>query len=377
DPNGIRPAYFYADDEVVVVASEKPAIKTAFNIDYNQIEEITPGHALIINKSGEYFQRPVLPSGEKKSCSFERIYFSRGNDPNIYKERKQLGTLLVPQVLRAINFDLKNTVFSYIPNTAETAFYGLMSGIEDYLINKQKEVILEAKPSVDSLEDILSFRPRVEKIVLKDVKLRTFITDDEHRDEMVSHVYDTTYEVIRKGLDTLVVVDDSIVRGTTLEKSILKMLDRIGPKKIVVVSSAPQIRFPDCYGIDMSRMSDFVAFRAMIALLKERGKDFLLGEVYEQCLRAGSDPTSPNHVKQLYDEFTDEEISHKISQIVKPADMRAEVEVVFQTVENLHKACPHHTGDWYFTGDFPTPGGRRVVNRSYANYMEGKLVRAY
>jgi amidophosphoribosyltransferase len=377
DPNGIRPAYFYADDEVVVVASEKPAIKTAFNVDYSQIEEVTPGHALIISKSGEFGQFPIVKSGEKKACSFERIYFSRGNDPDIYRERKQLGRLLVPQVLRAINFDLKNTVFSYIPNTAETAFYGMMAGVEDYLINKQKEIIIDKKPTVDDLEEILSFRPRVEKLVLKDVKLRTFITDDEHRDDLVAHVYDTTYEMVRKGKDTLVVIDDSIVRGTTLEKSILKMLDRLSPKKIVVVSSAPQIRFPDCYGIDMSRMGDFVAFRAMIGLLKDQGKDYLLGEVYERCTRARGHQSQQNYVKQLYEQFTDEEISRKISEIVKPADMKAEVQVVFQTVDNLHKACPRHLGDWYFTGNYPTPGGMKVVNRSYINYMEGKLVRAY
>ncbi|HEX5172155.1 MAG TPA: amidophosphoribosyltransferase [Cyclobacteriaceae bacterium] len=377
DPNGIRPAYFYADDEVVVVASEKPAIKAAFNVDYNDIEEISPGHGLIISKNGDYEQHQIRKPGEKKSCSFERIYFSRGNDPDIYRERKHLGRLLVPQVLRAINFDIKNTVFSYIPNTAETAFYGLMKGIDDYLINKQKEVIVEGKPSVDSVEEILSFRPRLEKIVLKDVKMRTFITDDEHRDEMVSHVYDTTYEVIRKGVDTLVVIDDSIVRGTTLEKSILKMLDRIGPKKIVVVSSAPQIRFPDCYGIDMSRMGDFVAFRAMIGCLKDKGMDYLLGEVYELCQRTAREENPDNHVMRLYNQLTDDEISAKIAQIVRPPEMKAELEVVFQTVENLHKACPHHLGDWYFTGNYPTPGGMKVVNRSYLNYMEGKLVRAY
>lgn len=377
DPNGIRPAYFYADDEVVVVASEKPAIKTAFNVNYDQIEEIKPGHGLIISKSGEYAQHPIIKSGEKKSCSFERIYFSRGNDPDIYKERKELGRLLVPQVLQAINFDLKNTVFSYIPNTAETSFYGMMAGIEDYLIRRQKEIILEGKPTVDSIEDIITFRPRIEKLVLKDVKLRTFITDDDHRDEMVAHVYDTTYEVIQKNKDTLVVIDDSIVRGTTLEKSILKMLDRLGPKKIVVVSSAPQIRFPDCYGIDMSKMGDFVAFRAMIGLLKDHGKDDLLGEVYEKCLRAKGQPNQQNYVKLLYEQFTDEQLSRKISQIIKPAGMKADVQVVFQTVQNLHRACPRHLGDWYFTGDYPTPGGMKVVNRSYANYMEGKLVRAY
>jgi amidophosphoribosyltransferase len=377
DPNGIRPAYFYADDEVVVVASEKPAIKTAFNVDYNQIEEIKPGHALVVSKSGEYGQYSVIKAGEKKACSFERIYFSRGNDPDIYRERKQLGRLLVPQVLRSINFDLRNTVFSYIPNTAETAFYGLMAGVEDYLINKQKEIIVDGKPSVDSVEDIISFRPRIEKLVLKDVKLRTFITDDQHRDEMVAHVYDTTYEVIKKGKDTIVVMDDSIVRGTTLEKSILKMLDRLGPKKIVVVSSAPQIRFPDCYGIDMSKMREFVAFRAMIELLKDRGKDYMLGEVYEKCTRARGHQSQQNYAKLLYEQFTDQEISQKISEIVRPPDMKAQLEVVFQTVDNLHKAIPNHSGDWYFTGNYPTAGGMKVVNRSYVNYMEGRLVRAY
>ncbi len=376
DPSGIRPAYFYADDEVVVVASEKPAIKTAFNIDYNQIEEIKPGHALIVTKSGEYAQHQILTPLAKTSCSFERIYFSRGNDPDIYRERKQLGRLLVPQVLKAINFDLKNTVFSYIPNTAETAFYGMMAGIEDYLISKQKDIILDGKPSVDSFDHILSFRPRIEKIVIKDVKLRTFITDDEHRDELVSHVYDTTYEVIKKASDTIVIIDDSIVRGTTLEKSILKMLDRLHPKKVVIVSSAPQIRFPDCYGIDMSRMGDFIAFRAMIALLKDHGKEYLLDEVYDKCQRPQTE-RSLNWVKELYAQFTDNEISAKIAEIVKPEDMKAEVQVVFQTVENLHKAIPKHSGDWYFTGNFPTAGGTKVANRSYVNYMEGKLVRAY
>lgn len=377
DPSGIRPAYYYADDEVVVVASEKPAIKTAFNINYSQIKEIQPGYALIINKDGEFYNQEITKPLSKTSCSFERIYFSRGTDPEIYKERKQLGKLLVPQILKAINFDLKNTIFSYIPNTAETAFMGMMAGIEEYLVAKQKDIIIDAKPTVDSLDDLLSFRPRTEKIVIKDVKLRTFITDDSHRDEMVAHVYDTTYEVVNKGKDTLVVIDDSIVRGTTLEKSILKMLDRLQPKKIVVVSSAPQIRFPDCYGIDMSKMGEFVAFRAVIQLLKEQGKDYLLGEVYEQCLLAWQNAEPVNHVKKLYDQFSYEEISEKITDIVRPADMKAELEVIFQTVENLHKAIPHHSGDWYFTGNYPTPGGMRVVNRSYLNYMDGRLVRAY
>jgi amidophosphoribosyltransferase len=377
DPSGIRPAYYYADDEVVVVASEKPAIKTAFNINYSQIKEIQPGHALIVNKDGEFHHQEITKPLDKTSCSFERIYFSRGTDPEIYQERKQLGKLLVPQILKAINFDLKNTIFSYIPNTAETAFMGMMSGIEDYLIAKQKDIIIDSKPTVDSLDDLLSFRPRIEKIVIKDVKLRTFITDDSHRDDMVAHVYDTTYEVVNKGKDTLVVLDDSIVRGTTLEKSILKMLDRLQPKKIVVISSAPQIRFPDCYGIDMSKMGDFVAFRAVIQLLKEQGKDYLLGEVYEQCQQAWQNGEPVNHVKKLYEQFTYEEISEKITDIVRPADMKADLEVIFQTVDNLHKAIPAHSGDWYFTGNYPTPGGMRVVNRSYLNYMDGKLVRAY
>lgn len=377
DPSGIRPAYYYADDEIVVVASEKPAIKTAFNIDYNQIEEIDPGNALIINKSGDFAQYPIIKPRDKKSCSFERIYFSRGTDPEIYKERKDLGKLLVPQILRSINFDLKNTIFSYIPNTAETCFLGIMAGLEDYMIRKQKDIIIDGKPSMDSLEDVLSFRPRIEKIVLKDVKHRTFITDDLHRDELVAHIYDTTYEVVKKGKDTLVVIDDSIVRGTTLEKSILKMLDRLNPKKIVIVSSAPQIRFPDCYGIDMSRMADFVAFRAMIELIKEHGKEYLLGEVYEACLQSEQSRESVNHVKKLYDQFSYDDVSDKIAEIARPADMKAELQIIFQTVDNLHQAIPHHSGDWYFTGNYPTPGGMMVSNRAYINYMDGKLVRAY
>ncbi len=377
DPNGIRPAYWYANEEVVVVASEKPAIKTAFNIEYGQIEEIRPGHALVIDKNGEYAQHLIVNPGEKTSCSFERIYFSRGNDPDIYRERKMLGKLLVPQVLKAINFDLKNTIFSYIPNTAETAFYGMMAEIESYLVRRQKEVIVDGKPSIESLDDILSFRPRVEKMVVKDAKLRTFIAEDDARDEMVRHVYDTTYEVVKRDKDTLVVIDDSIVRGTTLEKSILQLLDRLGPKRIVVVSSAPQIRFPDCYGIDMSRLGDFVAFRAVIQLLKEQGKDFLLGEVYEKCLRAGNETPPVNHVKQLYDQFTYDEVSDKIADSVRPEGMKAELKVVFQTVDALHKAIPNHKGDWYFTGNYPTPGGSLVANKAYVNFMEGRLVRAY
>ncbi len=377
DPNGIRPAYYYADDEVVVVASEKPAIKTAFNVNYEDIQEIDPGHALIVNKSGDYALFPITKQGERKSCSFERIYFSRGTDPEIYNERKSLGSLMVPQILKSINFDLKNTVFSYIPNTSETAFLGMVAGIEEYLVAKRKEVFLDFKPHIESLDDLLSFRLRVEKLVLKDARLRTFIADDDHRDEMVTHAYDTTYEVIRKGIDTLVVIDDSIVRGTTLEKSILKMLDRLGPKKIIIVSSAPQIRFPDCYGIDMSKITEFVAFRAMIALIEEKNLQYKLDEVYEKCKKAVKNKERTNCVNELYNEFTYEEISSKITEIVRPDDMKAEVEVIYQTIESLHKAIPAHTGDWYFTGDFPTTGGYRVANKSFINFREGKVVRAY
>ncbi len=375
DPFGIRPAFYYADDEVVVVASEKPAIKSAFDIDFNAIREIKPGHALVVNKDGSYKEAEIMPAREKKSCSFERIYFSRGTDPGIYQERKNLGKALIPQILKAIDFDLKNTVFSYIPNTAETAFLGMIEGLEDYLVAKRKEIFLDGKPHVGDLEDLLSFRPRVEKLVSKDVKLRTFITSDDERDSMVASVYDTTYEVIRPGIDTVVVIDDSIVRGTTLEKSILTTLDRLNPKKIVIVSSAPQIRFPDCYGIDMSRMKEFIAFRAAIALLKERKMENVLDKVYDQCVAHPHD--FENFVKEVYGSFTDDEISAKVSEIVTSPEIRAEVQVIFQTVDNLHKCIPDHTGDWYFTGDYPTSGGTRVVNKAFVNYMEGKTVRAY
>ncbi|MEQ8812262.1 MAG: amidophosphoribosyltransferase [Imperialibacter sp.] len=378
DPAGIRPAYYYADDEVVVVASEKPAIKTAFGINYSDIKEIEPGCALIIEKDGTYREEKFIKKLPKKSCSFERIYFSRGSDPDIYQERKMLGELLVPQVLKAIDHDLQNTVFSYIPNTAETAFLGLMAGMEKYLIKQRKKVILKEKiTDPRKLEEILSFRPRVEKLVIKDAKLRTFITDDQHRDDLVANVYDTTYEVVKKKVDTLVVIDDSIVRGTTLEKSILTLLDRLEPKKIVVVSSAPQIRFPDCYGIDMSKMKDFIAFRAVLKLLEDHGKEHLLDEVYEKCVMHVDNKEAPNFVKELYDPFTDDQISEKISAIVKPKTLKAEVEVLYQTVPNLHKAIPGHSGDWYFTGDYPTAGGNRVVNRAFINFMRGVAVRAY
>lgn len=375
DPSGIRPAYYFADDEFVVVASEKPAIKSAFDIDYKEIKEIQPGHALIINKDGSYGEQEIMPAREKKSCSFERIYFSRGTDPGIYRERKLLGKSLIPQILQAIDFDLKNTVFSYIPNTAETAFLGMIEGLEDYLSTKRKEVLLEGKPHLEDLEELLHFRPRVEKLVSKDVKLRTFITNDSDRDAMVANVYDTTYEVVRPGIDTLVVIDDSIVRGTTLEKSILTTLDKLNPKRIVIVSSAPQIRFPDCYGIDMSKMKDFIAFRATLDLIKERGMTDVLDQIHDKAKRG--DVMDVNYVKGLYEPFAAQEISDKIAEIITSDNIKADVKVIYQTVENLHKACPEHLGDWYFTGDYPTPGGMRVVNRAFVNYMEGKTVRAY
>jgi amidophosphoribosyltransferase len=377
DPNGIRPAYYYADDEVIVVASEKPPIKTAFDVEFSDIKEIQPGHALIINKDAKYNEYKFIEPKKKLSCSFERIYFSRGTDHDIYSERKMLGRLLLPQILQAIHYDLKNTVFSYIPNTAETAFLGLLDALDVYLIGKRKDVFLDNKPFLDSREELLGFRPRVEKIVLKDVKLRTFITDDMHRGELVSHVYDTTYEVIRKGIDSIVVLDDSIVRGTTLERSILTLIDKISPKKVVIVSSAPQIRYPDCYGIDMSRMNEFIAFRALMALLKENDMEDKLDEVYDKARESVGMDDPPNYVKELYDLYTEEEISKKIATIVTPKNMKSEVEVVFQTVENLHRACPDHLGDWYFTGNYPTSGGNKVVNKSFMNFMEGLTVRAY
>jgi amidophosphoribosyltransferase len=374
DPSGIRPAHYYADDEVVVVASEKTAIKTAFNVNYEDIQEIKPAHALVINTKGDYKMEQFIEPLERKSCSFERIYFSRGSDPEIYAERKKLGKLLVPKILEAIDYDLENTVFSYIPNTAETSFLGMMEGMEQHLAKRQLQELRSAREDDQALEKLLSFRPRVEKLVIKDAKLRTFITDDAHRDDLVAHVYDTTYEVIKKKVDTVVVIDDSIVRGTTLEKSILRMLDRLEPKKIIIVSSAPQIRFPDCYGIDMSKMKDFIAFRAVLALLKETKQENILEEAYQKCLNSDN---SENHVKDVFAPFTYEQISNKIAELVKVDTIEAEVEVIYQTVENLHKASPEHLGDWYFTGDFPTKGGNRVVNKAFVNFMEGKEVRAY
>ncbi|MFD0767168.1 class II glutamine amidotransferase [Mucilaginibacter lutimaris] len=381
DPVGIRPAYYYYNDEIVVAASERPAIMTAFNIPFEAINEIKPGHALIVKKDGKITESMFSEPLENKSCSFERIYFSRGSDAAIYRERKQLGRLLCPQILDAVNNDVKNTVFSYIPNTAEVAFYGMVEGVHKYIKKYQRDRLLnrEDKISEEELTEVLALAPRVEKIAIKDVKLRTFITQDADRSEMVAHVYDTTYGLIKKDADTLVVLDDSIVRGTTLKQSILKILDRLGPKKVVVVSSAPQIRYPDCYGIDMSRMGEFVAFEAAISLLKEQGKENIIVEVYQKCKDSSKLPKEEveNYVKAIYAPFTDQEISDRIAKIITPKNITAEVQVLYQTLDNLHIACPGHLGDWYFSGDYPTPGGNKVVNRAFVNWMEGNNQRAY
>jgi amidophosphoribosyltransferase len=381
DPAGIRPAYYYYDDEIVVATSERPAIQTAFNIPFEKIKEIQPGHALIIKKDGHVSEQQFSEPKVKKACSFERIYFSRGSDAAIYRERKQLGRLLCPQILDAVDNDIKNTVFSYIPNTAEIAFYGMVEGVNKYVKQYQRERLLnrDDKISDQELSEVLSLAPRVEKIAIKDVKLRTFITQDADRSEMVAHVYDTTYGLIKNGTDTLVVLDDSIVRGTTLKQSILKILDRLGPKKIVVVSSAPQIRYPDCYGIDMSRMGEFVAFEAAVSLLKETGQEDILLDAYQRVQASIDLPKEEveNYVKAIYAPFTDQEISDRIAQIITPKGTKAEVKVLYQTLDNLHIACPDHLGDWYFSGDYPTPGGNRVVNKAFANWMEGKNIRAY
>jgi amidophosphoribosyltransferase len=381
DPAGIRPGFWYQDDEVVVVASERPAIQTAFNVPIEEVHELKPAHALIIKKNGKVSEEQFTDELPRSSCSFERIYFSRGSDSDIYKERKELGRLLVPRVLESVNHDIENTVFSYIPNTAETAFYGMVKGLEDYVNVLKTEKILAGKRSIDAEEvrKILSMRARVEKLAIKDAKLRTFITDDIHRDDLVSHVYDVTYGTVRKDIDSIVLIDDSIVRGTTLKQSILRIMDRLGPKKIVIVSSAPQIRYPDCYGIDMAKLGDFMVFRAAVALIKERFMDNLLDEVLEKAKAQMELPMEQNInvVKEIYAPFTTEELSAKSAELVSPEGIHAEVDIIFQSVENLHAACPNHLGDWYFTGDYPTPGGNRVVNRAYINYMEGKNVRAY
>jgi len=364
-----------------VATSERPAIQTAFNIPLEKIKEVQPGHALIIKKDGTVSEEQFSEPKEKKACSFERIYFSRGSDASIYRERKQLGRLLCPQILNAVGNDVKNTVFSYIPNTAEIAFYGMVEGVNKYIKQYQRDRLLnrDDKISDEELSEVLSLAPRVEKIAIKDVKLRTFITQDADRSEMVAHVYDTTYGLINKGADTLVVLDDSIVRGTTLKQSILKILDRLGPKKIVVVSSAPQIRYPDCYGIDMSRMGEFVAFEAAVSLLKETGQEDILLDAYQKAKASSELPKEEveNYVKAIYAPFTDQQISDRIAKIITPKEIKAEVQVIYQTLDNLHVACPDHLGDWYFSGDYPTPGGNKVVNRAFANWMEGKNQRAY
>lgn len=381
DPNGIRPAFYFANDEVAIVASERPAIQTAFNLSTQDVRELTPGHALIIRKNGTLSEKKILDAGPKTSCSFERIYFSRGSDEDIYTERKNLGRNVCTEVLRCINKDVKNSVFSFIPNTAEVAFYGMMKGLEVYLneVKLKKIKALGDKPDEEKLKEILAMRARVEKIAIKDAKMRTFIAQDEGRNEMVSHVYDITYGTVRKGLDNLVVLDDSIVRGTTLKESILRILDRLGPKKIVVVSSAPQIRYPDCYGIDMAKLGDFIAFQAAIALLKETQKENIIQEVYRKCKEQENLPREQvkNYVKDIYAPFSDADISRKISELLTPESIQAEVEIVFQTLEGLHAACPNNKGDWYFTGNYPTPGGNKVVNTSFIHYIEGKNKRAY
>jgi amidophosphoribosyltransferase len=381
DPAGIRPAHWYMDDEVIVVASERPAIQTAFNIKWEDVKEIQPGYALIMRKDGTVSEKKFREPLERKSCSFERIYFSRGSDKDIYQERKELGRLVVEPVLKEIDYDTKNTVFSFIPNTAETAFYGMVKGVEDYINTVKIRKILEGKRSLDAdqVKEILNMRARVEKLTIKDAKLRTFITNDIHRDDLVSHVYDITYGAVRRGEDNVVLIDDSIVRGTTLKQSILRIVDRLGPKKIVIVSSAPQIRYPDCYGIDMAKLGDFMVFRAAVDLLKETMQENVLDDVYEKAKAQMELPLEQtiNVVKEIYRPFTAEQLSDRSALNISPVGINAEVKLIFQSIEGLHSACPNHLGDWYFTGNYPTPGGNRVVNRAFINYMEGKNVRAY
>jgi amidophosphoribosyltransferase len=380
DPAGIRPAYFYQDDEVVVVASERPVIQTVFNVPFESVQEIEPGNALIIKKNGTVSMQEILTPTVKKACSFERIYFSRGSDAEIYQERKNLGRLILPAVLKSIDQDTDNTVFSYIPNTAETSFYGLVEAAQDFLNQRKNNFILKNRDSLtaESLQELLSVKIRTEKVAIKDAKLRTFITEDSSRDDLVAHVYDVTYGVI-KPTDNLVIIDDSIVRGTTLKMSIIKMMDRLNPKRIVVVSSAPQIRFPDCYGIDMAKLEGLVAFRAALALLKERNLYHIVDEVYAKCKAQENfvDTEVVNYVTAIYAPFEPQEVSDKIAEMLSSPEIKAEVKIIFQTVEDLHIACPKNLGDWYFTGDYPTPGGNRVVNRAFMNFYEGKDARAY
>lgn len=380
DPAGIRPTYYYQDEEVVVVASERPAIQTTFNVPFSEVKELDPGKAIIIKKNGKVNISEILSPLERRSCSFERIYFSRGNDAEIYEERKMLGKLVMPKVLKAIDYDTENSVFSYIPNTAETSFYGMLDAAQDELNKQKNEAIIKERKTLtlDRLHEIQAHKIRTEKIAVKDVKLRTFITDDNSRDDLVAHVYDVTYGVVKPD-DNLVIIDDSIVRGTTLKKSILKMLDRLHPKQIVVVSSAPQIRYPDCYGIDMARLEDLIAFQAALALHRENGTADIIEEIYEKCKEQvdKEDTVVINHVKKLYAPFSDEEISDKIAEIISEENIEAKVKIIFQSVDDLHQACPKNLGDWYFTGNYPTAGGNRVVNRAYINFYEGNPERAY
>lgn len=381
DPNGIRPSYYYQNDEIFVIASERPALQTAFNLQLSDIRELGHGNAIIVNKAGDTREVNIVKPGLNQSCSFERIYFSRGSDADIYKERKQLGAYLSGDILRGIDYDIQNTVFSYIPNTASTCFYGMLDGIFKYLDRYKREQILKLGSAItpDQLDEILSIKIRREKILVKDVKMRTFITADKDRDDLVGHVYDVTYGIVREGLDTLVVLDDSIVRGTTLKKSILKILDRLKPKRIVVASSAPIIKYPDCYGIDMSRMNEFAAFRALLKLLERDGLTHKLQETYEMAQYQLTVPEEEciNAVKLLYDLYDDSTLVEMMAEMLTPQNMHAEVRIIFQSVENLHKSCPDHPGDWYFTGNYPTPGGMRVVNRSFIYFMEGRKERAY
>ena len=381
DANGIRPCYYYQDDEIVVAASERAAIMTAFNVTQQQVRKLEPGHAIIVSKEGEFKNVEILPAKEHTACSFERIYFSRGSDPDIYRERMELGRNLAGDVLKALDYHLKHTIVSFIPNTAEIAFYGLIKGLEDYLLDIKMQRISSRRDTMtdDEMRELINRRVRIEKIAIKDVKMRTFITEDASRNEMVQHVYDITYGTVQRDVDTLVVIDDSIVRGTTLRESIIKMLNRLGPKRIIVVSSAPQIRYPDCYGIDMSRMGDFIAFQAAVGLLADRGQSEKLHTIYNQCKEADTNGTlhEQNFVKGVYESFSDEEISKKIAQMLRHEEVTAEVDVIYQTVEGLHQSCPHNQGDWYFTGNYPTPGGNRVANRAFMNYMEKQDGRGY
>ncbi|HLN21211.1 MAG TPA: hypothetical protein VK213_08990 [Bacteroidales bacterium] len=381
DPAGIRPAFYYFDDEIVVVASERPVIQTVFNIRTDDVNELPPAHALIIKKSGDARIEQITEATEPRKCSFERIYFSRGTDKNIYRERKKLGELLTGPVLKTIDYDLEHTVFSYIPNTAESAFYGLVKGVETYLNTLKVKKIVESNGKMPEreLQKLISQRPRVEKIAVKDAKLRTFITEDKERNDLVEHVYDVTYGVVKRGVDSLVVIDDSIVRGTTLKKSIIRILDRLDPKKIIIVSSSPQIRYPDCYGIDMAKLGDFIAFKAAIGLLKDTGRESLISQVYEETLKELKKPVGEmtNMVKMIYQPLCPDEVSEKIASMLRSDGIKAEISVVFQSIEGLHEACPDHIGDWYFTGNYPTPGGNKVVNQSFINFIEGRNVRAY